>query len=150
MGASQQLEGEEGAILVIADINESKARHAAQRIAEHSGAAMACRVDIGDDSSVSTLAAEVDAQQGRCEILVNNADISDGTGIETMSMAPYHEVTRANQDGAVRMCFTLRAAAQDGDGRQAHPSSRRATRKRQADRSDPPALIKARRSNLPA
>lgn len=98
---------EEGATLVIADINEAKAREAAQRISAAGGTASAHRVDIGDDASVSALAAHVDRQHGRCEILVNNAAISDGTGIETMTMARYHEVIRVNQDGAVRMCLAF-------------------------------------------
>ena len=98
---------EEGAILVIADINEAKAREAAQRISAAGGTASAHRVDIGDDARVAALAAHVGAQHGRCEILVNNAAISDGTGIETMTMARYHEVTRVNQDGAVRMCLAF-------------------------------------------
>lgn len=98
---------EEGAILVIADINEAKARQAAQRIVDSGGTASAHRVDIGDDASVSALAAHVDAQHGRCEILVNNAAISDGAGIEKMTMTRYHEVIRVNQDGAVRMCLAF-------------------------------------------
>jgi NAD(P)-dependent dehydrogenase (short-subunit alcohol dehydrogenase family) len=97
----------EGASLVIADINEAKARQAAQRIAESGASATAHRVDIGDEASVSALAAHVDATHGRCEILVNNAAISDGTGIESMTMTRYHEVIRVNQDGAVRMCLAF-------------------------------------------
>ena len=98
---------DEGAVLVIADINDAKAREAVQRIGEAGGTASAHRVDIGDDASVSAFAAHVDARHGRCEILVNNAAISDGTGIETMTMARYHEVIRVNQDGAVRMCLAF-------------------------------------------
>jgi NAD(P)-dependent dehydrogenase (short-subunit alcohol dehydrogenase family) len=98
---------QEGAIIVIADIKEVVAREAAQRIEQAGGTAVAHRVDIGDDGSVSALAAELDANYGRCEILVNNAAISDGTGIEKMTMARYHEVIRVNQDGAVRMCLAF-------------------------------------------
>lgn len=108
---------QEGAILVIADINQAKARAAAERITGSGGMATAHHVDIGDDASVSALAAHVDATHGRCEILVNNAAISDGTGIEKMTMARYHEVIRVNQDGAVRMCLSfvpLLKKAKDG------------------------------------
>ncbi|MEZ5833074.1 MAG: SDR family NAD(P)-dependent oxidoreductase [Dongiaceae bacterium] len=98
---------QEGAALVIADINEARARTAAEQIAAAGGSATAHRVDIGDDSSVSALASHVDAVHGRCEILVNNAAISDGTGIEKMTMERYHEVIRVNQDGAVRMCLAF-------------------------------------------
>ena len=97
----------EGAVLVIADIGEKKARDAAQRIKDAGGEASAFAVDIGDDASVAALAAYVDAQYGRCEILVNNAAISDSTGVEQMTMAHYHEVIRVNQDGAVRMCLAF-------------------------------------------
>lgn len=97
----------EGATVIIADINETKAQEAAQRIAESGGTAGAHRVDIGDDASVAALADHIDATHGRCEILVNNAAISDGTGIEKMTMARYHAVIRVNQDGAVRMCLAF-------------------------------------------
>lgn len=106
-GIASRLAGE-GAILVIADINEPKAREAAQRIGATGGTASVHRVDIGDDASVSALAAHVDAQHGRCEILVNNAAVADdGSGIEAMTMARYHDVVRVNQDGAVRMCHAF-------------------------------------------
>jgi NAD(P)-dependent dehydrogenase (short-subunit alcohol dehydrogenase family) len=98
---------QEGAILVIADINQANARAATERIVASGGTATARHVDIGDDASVSALAAHVDATHGRCEILVNNAAISDGSGIEKMTMARYHEVIRVNQDGAVRMCLAF-------------------------------------------
>lgn len=97
----------EGAIVIIADINEAKAHQAAKRIEEGGGKAAAHGVDIGSDASVSALAAHVEAEYGRCEILVNNAAISDGSGIESMTMARYHDVIRVNQDGAVRMCLAF-------------------------------------------
>jgi NAD(P)-dependent dehydrogenase (short-subunit alcohol dehydrogenase family) len=106
----------EGAIVVIADINEAKAQQASKRILDSGRTASACRVDIGDDVSVSALAAKIDAEHGRCEILVNNAAISDGTGIEKMTMARYHEVIRINQDGAVRMCLSFVPLIKKGKG----------------------------------
>jgi len=98
---------DEGAILVVADINEKNATAAAQRIADAGGVATAFAVDIGDDSKVAALAAHVGKTHGRCEILVNNAAISDGTPTEKLTMARYHEVIRVNQDGAVRMCLAF-------------------------------------------
>ncbi|HEY1383982.1 MAG TPA: SDR family oxidoreductase [Dongiaceae bacterium] len=98
---------EEGAVVIIADIKEATATEAAARIRNSGGNASACTVDIGDDAKVAALAAHVDKTHGRCEILVNNAAISDGTGIEKMTMARYHEVIRINQDGAVRMSLAF-------------------------------------------
>lgn len=97
----------EGAILVIADIKEKMAQEAAQRIQDAGGTASAFAVDIGDDAKVAALAADVDTTHGRCEILVNNAAISDGTPTGKLTMARYHEVIRVNQDGAVRMCLAF-------------------------------------------
>jgi NAD(P)-dependent dehydrogenase (short-subunit alcohol dehydrogenase family) len=98
---------EEGAIILIADIKEKTANEAAARIRDSGGDASAFAVDIGDDAKVVALAAHVDKTHGRCEILVNNAAISDGTGIEQMTMARYHEIIRINQDGAVRMSLAF-------------------------------------------
>ena len=98
---------QEGAIVIIADIKEKTARDAAQRIRAAGGEASTFAVDIGDDAEVAALADHVDKAHGRCEILVNNAAISDGTGIEQMTMARYHEVIRINQDGAVRMSLAF-------------------------------------------
>jgi len=98
---------QEGAIVIIADIKEKTARDAAQRIRAAGGEASTFAVDIGDDAEVAALADHVDKAHGRCEILVNNAAISDGTGIEQLTMARYHEVIRINQDGAVRMSLAF-------------------------------------------
>jgi len=97
----------EGAVLVIADIKDKSAQDAAQRIKDSGGTASAFAVDIGDDASVEALATHVDKTHGRCEILVNNAAISDGTPTGKLTMTRYHEVIRVNQDGAVRMCLAF-------------------------------------------
>ncbi|MSP82434.1 MAG: SDR family oxidoreductase [Alphaproteobacteria bacterium] len=109
---------EEGAAVVIADIKSQGAKAAAERITQAGGAAVAVAVDIGDDASVAELAAGVAALHGRCEILVNNAAITDTTGIDRMTMARYHEVVRINQDGAIRMTLAfLPLLRQGGEGR---------------------------------
>jgi NAD(P)-dependent dehydrogenase (short-subunit alcohol dehydrogenase family) len=105
-GIAERL-AQEGAAVVIADIKAEAANEAAGRITKAGGKASAIPVDIGDDGSVVQFASELDQSHGRCEILVNNAAISDSTGIEKMTMARYHEVIRVNQDGAVRMTLAL-------------------------------------------
>jgi len=94
---------EEGAHVVLADIKLDAATTSAERIRNTGGKASALKVDIGDDSSVAELANKVDAVHGRCEILINNAAISDTSSIQHLSMQRYYEVIRVNQDGAVRM-----------------------------------------------
>lgn len=105
-GIAERL-AQEGAAVVIADIKAEPAKEAADRITDAGGKASTIPVDIGDDGSVAQFASEIEKRHGRCEILVNNAAISDSTGIEKMTMARYHEVIRINQDGAVRMTLAL-------------------------------------------
>ncbi len=98
---------EEGAAVVIADIKEQAARGAAAMHSAGGAAASGFGVDIGDDASVAAPGAFIEEKHGRCEILVNNAAIADGTGIEAMTMQRYHEVIRVNQDGAIRVTLAL-------------------------------------------
>jgi NAD(P)-dependent dehydrogenase (short-subunit alcohol dehydrogenase family) len=92
---------------VLADIKLDTAKASAKRIESKGGKASALSVDIGDDGSVTELARSVDALHGRCEILVNNAAISDTSSIQNMTMKRYYEVIRVNQDGAVRMAHAF-------------------------------------------
>jgi NAD(P)-dependent dehydrogenase (short-subunit alcohol dehydrogenase family) len=98
---------EEGATVVIADVKEQAAKGAAAKLCAAGATASGFGVDIGEDASVAALAAFIEEKHGRCEILVNNAAISDGTGIEKMTMQRYHEVTRVNQDGAIRVTLAF-------------------------------------------
>jgi NAD(P)-dependent dehydrogenase (short-subunit alcohol dehydrogenase family) len=97
----------EGAAVVLADIKQETADLAAAKLKARGLDAKAIRVDIGDDASVASLAAQVDREHGRCEILVNNAAIGADTHIETMRMEEYQHVIRINQDGAVRVTMAF-------------------------------------------
>jgi NAD(P)-dependent dehydrogenase (short-subunit alcohol dehydrogenase family) len=105
-GIAARLAGE-GAIVVLADIRIEEAARAAAGLVAEGRRAEAHRVDIGDDSSVAALAAEVEKRYGRCEILVNNAAIGADTHIDTMTIDDYQRVIRINQDGAVRMAIAF-------------------------------------------
>lgn len=94
---------EEGAIVILADIAEAKARAAAAELVQRGCKVSAAHVDIADAPSVRALTQSVDAEHGKCEILVNNAAIAAETHIETMKFEDYQRVMSINQDGAVRM-----------------------------------------------
>jgi NAD(P)-dependent dehydrogenase (short-subunit alcohol dehydrogenase family) len=98
---------EEGAHVVLADITDGKAEEAAGALVERGMTASAARVDIGDGASITALAQKVDAEHGKCEILVNNAAVGAFTNIETMAMADYERIIRINQDGAIRMTMAF-------------------------------------------
>lgn len=95
---------EEGASVVIADINESLARQTAEALG---GDAHALKVDIADDDSVARLGEVVAERYGRCEILVNNAAILDATGFSNLRMADYLKVIDVNQHGAIRVTLAM-------------------------------------------
>ena len=106
LGIAKRL-GEEGAAIVLADVNAEVARQAAARLTAQGLDAHAIPVDIGSDASVTALAAEIDGKFGRCEILVNNAAVGSDTHIETMQMEDYKRVININQDGVVRMTMAF-------------------------------------------
>lgn len=95
--------GEDGAQLVIADIDQK----AALAVAATLPGATVIPIDIGNDASVEAAARAVKDQFGRCDILVNNAAILDMTGIEQLTMAHYRKVMTINQDGAVRVTLAF-------------------------------------------
>lgn len=97
---------EEGASVIVADIDEAEAGRAARRIRDAGGTALAIRTDIADDASTEALAAFV-GRQGGCEILVNNAAILDMTSIHDMTLARYRHVLDINLDGAIRVTLAL-------------------------------------------
>lgn len=65
-----------GLRVVVADLDLDKAGETAARINAAGGTAQALRVDIGQPESIAAAFAQVDAQHGRCDVLVNNAGIA--------------------------------------------------------------------------
>ena len=64
---------EEGARVLVADINESAAQAAVDRIASAGGTAMPMIVDLTDYAAVKAAVAEAETAHGPIDILVNNA-----------------------------------------------------------------------------
>ncbi|MGO4831324.1 SDR family NAD(P)-dependent oxidoreductase, partial [Rhizobiaceae sp. 2RAB30] len=64
-----------GALPVIAELNEAKARAVQAEIEAQGGKALTVVTDISDARSVDAMVAEVLEQFGRIDVLVNNAGI---------------------------------------------------------------------------
>ncbi len=71
--ATAELFGEEGAKVVVVDIDEKSAQATAQRIQEHQGAAHFIQADIGREADAVRISAEAVKYFGKINILVNNA-----------------------------------------------------------------------------
>jgi 3-oxoacyl-[acyl-carrier protein] reductase len=79
---------EEGAAVVVSDINESGARDVASRIQAAGGRALAVKVDVSDKASVDAMVAQAVTAFGQVDVLVNNAAI-----FSTLKMKPFDEIS---------------------------------------------------------
>ena len=95
----------EGAVVVIADINEAAARAAADVLGD---AVSAVRMDVADQQSIDAAVAEVETRHGRIDILVNNAALFDLAGITDITRESYDRLFAVNVAGTL---FTLQAVA---------------------------------------
>ena len=96
-----------GAHVVIVDIDEAPAMAVAQEIMQGGGNAQAAAVDIADATQVAAFTAKIGAQFGRCDILVNNAAILDGTPLAELDMARFRAVQAVNLEGALAVTLSL-------------------------------------------
>ena len=90
----------EGAKVIIADINIERAEEAARGIGP---AAKAVKLDVTDLSQIDRVVAEIDAEYGGIDILVNNAAIFDMAPINELTEDSYERVLGINLKGPLFM-----------------------------------------------
>jgi 3-oxoacyl-[acyl-carrier protein] reductase len=78
---------QEGAAVVLADIDEEAARHAARKIVECGGKAIGVKVDISTEESTKRMAAQAIDAFGTIDIIVNNASL-----MSVLSRRPWYEI----------------------------------------------------------
>jgi len=66
----------EGALTVLADISQNAVAETAEKIHKLGGRAKACVVDVSNRDQMESLAAKVMAEEGRIDILINNAGVA--------------------------------------------------------------------------
>lgn len=79
---------EEGAAVVIADLNETKATEVADAITSSGGRALATTTDVSDAESVQRMVDATVEAFGTVDVLVNNAAI-----FSTLKMKPFEEIS---------------------------------------------------------
>lgn len=95
---------EQGSTVYIADIAEGMHETVAL-IKEQGGTARAFHVDIASEEAVNAMAAEVLAEAGRVDNLVNNSGIIGATGhIDEFSYAEWNQSVAVNLNGVYLMC----------------------------------------------
>lgn len=100
---------EEGAAVVVADVNQETATKMAFSLLAAGGRAVAIPVDMGDVASVRTMVAEaVEWGAGRLDVLVNNAGIALARSILDATETDWDRQVDINLKG---LYFALQAAA---------------------------------------
>jgi 3-oxoacyl-[acyl-carrier protein] reductase len=95
-----QLLGEEGARVVVADINEAGAQTQATRLGELGITALAVRLDVVDQASVDAAIERIGIEFGGIDILVNNAGFTRDMRIAKMTEGDWDAVVDVVLKGA--------------------------------------------------
>ncbi|WP_343315633.1 L-iditol 2-dehydrogenase [Brucella sp. BE17] len=90
----------EGAKVIIADIDIDRAQQAARELGDK---VSAVKLDVTDLGQIEKVVAEIDAEYGGIDILVNNAAIFDMAPINEITEASYERVFNINLRGPLFM-----------------------------------------------
>jgi galactitol 2-dehydrogenase (L-tagatose-forming) len=96
--------GEAGAVIVIADINETTGREAAGGLNRSGVRAEFLQLDVTDSPAVNRAAAAIMANHGKVDVLVNNAGYADNPEALECSDETYYRLMRVNLDGVFFCC----------------------------------------------
>jgi NAD(P)-dependent dehydrogenase (short-subunit alcohol dehydrogenase family) len=98
--ACVELFADEGAAVVVADIDVEGGEKAAAEIIEAGGRAVFIETDVGDAASATALVAKTIEHFDRLDVLVNNAGIIKAADFLEISEADFDQVMRVNLKGA--------------------------------------------------
>lgn len=97
---------EEGANVIVADINEEAAVETVKQIMDAGGNAFACKVDVANPGSVASLVEATIKKYGQINALINNAAIQVNKTIEDTSFEEWNAQMSINV-GGVFLCSKL-------------------------------------------
>ncbi len=90
---------EEGAIIVVTDLQDDKGAETVEAIRAAGGQASYLHHDVTSEADWTSVVAEVKALHGRLDILVNNAGIAISGSVIEMSLADFQKQNAVNIDG---------------------------------------------------
>ena len=90
---------QEGAHVIVADIDGEGARRVAAEIESNGAKAIPLELDVGDPGSVDAMFAAVLQRCGRIDVRVNNAGIGSNQPVLAMALAEWNENLRINLTG---------------------------------------------------
>lgn len=122
--ACARLFAEQGAKVVLADIQDAQGQSLAQELIAQGQQASYVHCDVGHKSDVDALVTQVLKQYGRIDVLVSNAGIFKTSPFLEVSESDFDEVLRVNLKGAFLMGqAAARAMKANGGGAIVHMSS---------------------------
>ena len=95
--------GEAGAHVCVTDIDAELAQNVTQEIKGEGGSADFRKLDVAQNPEIETKIAEIIAEHGRIDILVNNVGLAKRGPTEEMSLESWNEIIQVNQT-QVFMC----------------------------------------------
>jgi len=98
---------EEGAAVVIADLNAEGAAEVAAAISEGGGRSLACKVDVTDASGVRRMTEQANRAFGRVDILVSNAGWDRAGPFADTDEALWDRVIAINYRGHLATCHAV-------------------------------------------
>jgi 3alpha(or 20beta)-hydroxysteroid dehydrogenase len=101
--ATAMLLAAEGAVVAVCDIKDAEGKEVAASI----GGAF-FHLDVGDETEWARVVAEIKSDLGPIRILINNAGVAAGGGVQSTSTEDWRRVMSINVDGPF---FGIRAAA---------------------------------------
>lgn len=109
---------EQGATVLVADIDENTALAVVAEIVDAGGSAEAVPLDVTDEDQRVEAIDEALERHQRLDILVNNAGIGGGDGsIEDMTVVGWRRIQAVNSEGVMLGCkHGVRAMKQSGGG----------------------------------
>lgn len=104
------------AAVVVADIDEDRARATVDRITADGGEATAVTVDVSAEPSVKAMVDETEDAYGPVDILVNNVAVSDRTGLLDLSTDDWDRVIAVNLRGTFLCTREVARSMRDSGG----------------------------------
>lgn len=98
---------QEGAEVLVADINLQKAEATAKEIEELGGRSLALELDVSELSKVESAINKILDKIGKVDILVNNAGITKDNLLLRMSEADWDAVIKVNLKGTFNCCKVI-------------------------------------------
>lgn len=95
---------QEGAKVVVVDVNEEKAMNVQKEISENNGTALALTGDVANYNGMRDLVQKVIEEYGTIDILVNNAGITRDSLFHKMTEEKWDQVITINLKGVFNCC----------------------------------------------